>query len=254
MLSGIDIIRLWIIGCPSLRSVCMLHVPVGSLARMRVGKALSWREPKLKIVLDLLPVVVFFGVFYGARSAPAAAHAWVGAVLGSVPAAADAASDLVPVILATACAILATLIQVSWLLLRRARISMSLWFSTVLILVLGGMTLWLHNIWFIKWKPTLLYWAFTAVLACGQWIWKRNLLGVLFSSELQLPRAAWDRLLVAWAGFFFVLGCLNLAVAYRFSTEVWVNFKTFGALGLTFVFALSTGVYVARHLKAPGNG
>jgi len=208
----------------------------------------------LKILLDLLPVVVFFVVFRLAKAAPHAAHAWAGALLGSVPVAADAASDIVPVILATACAIVATLIQVSWLLLRRATVTASVWLSAVLIVVFGGLTVWLHNEWFIKWKPTLLYWAFAAVLGGGHWIWKRNLLGALFSSELQLPQAAWDRLLIAWAAFFLVLGCVNLVVAYQFSTETWVNFKTFGLLGLTFVYSITTGIYVARHLKAPTNG
>src|SRR6267378_3830551 len=171
------------------------------------------REPNLKILLDLLPVVVFFVAFRLAKAAPQLAHAWAAAVLGSVPAAASAASDIVPVIVATACAIVATLIQVSWLLLRRATVTASVWLSAALIVVFGGLTVWLHNEWFIKWKPTLLYWAFAAVLAC-----------------------------------------MNLVVAYQFSTEAWVNFKTFGLLGLTFAYSVSTGIYVARHLKAPSNG
>ena len=208
----------------------------------------------MKIVLDLLPVVVFFAVFRLAKAAPQAAHAWAGVLLGAPAAAAGAATDIVPVILATACAIVATVIQVSWLLLRQAKITASVWLSAVLIIVFGGLTVWLHNEWFIKWKPTLLYWAFAAVLAGGQWIWRRNLLGALFSSELRLPKEAWDRMLIAWAAFFLVLGCLNLLVAYEFSTETWVNFKTFGLLGLTFIYSILTGVYVARHLSASPNG
>jgi intracellular septation protein len=208
----------------------------------------------LKILLDLLPVVVFFTAFRLAKSSPQVAHAWVTAVLGALPVAADPASDIAPVILATGCAIVATMIQIGWLLTRRAKVSASVWLSAVLIVVFGGLTVWLRNEWFIKWKPTLLYWAFAAVLAGGHWIWKRNLLGVLFSNELQLPRAAWDRLLIAWAAFFAVLGALNLAVAYRFSTDTWVNFKTFGLLGLTFAYSICTGIYVARHMKAPSNG
>ncbi len=208
----------------------------------------------MKLLLDLLPVVVFFTVFRIAKASPQAAHAWATAILGSVPAATEAAGDIVPVMLATACAIAATLIQVGWLLARRAAISASVWLSAVLIVVFGGLTVWLQNEWFIKWKPTLLYWAFAAVLGAGRWIWKRNLLGALFSSELQLPQDAWDRLLVAWAAFFAALGCLNLVVAYRFSTETWVNFKTFGLLGLTLAYSISTGIYVARHLKAPSGG
>ena len=208
----------------------------------------------MKILLDLLPVVVFFTVFRLAKASPQTAQAWITALFGAVPVADGAATDIVPVILATACAIVATVVQVGWLLIRRATVSASVWLSAVLIVVFGGLTVWLRNEWFIKWKPTLLYWAFAAVLGFGHFIWKRNLLGALFSKELQLPQAAWDRLLVAWAVFFLVLGCLNLVVAYEFSTDAWVNFKTFGLLGLTFAYSISTGIYIARHVKAPGNG
>jgi len=60
--------------------------------------------------------------------------------------------------------------------------------------------------------------------------------------ELQLPQLAWNRLLVAWTAFFLLLGSVNLVVAYRYSTETWVNFKTFGLLGLTFAYSISTGL------------
>jgi intracellular septation protein len=205
----------------------------------------------LKILLDLLPVVVFFTSFYIANHAPPQlVHAWGSFLPSSVSASAGTLPDVVPLVLATACAMVATLLQVGWLLLRRATISASVWISAGLIVVLGGLTVWLRNEWFIKWKPTLLYWAFAGVLGAGHWIWKRNLLGVLFSSELDLPRTAWDRLLIAWVGFFVALGGVNLVVAYRFSTEAWVNFKTFGLLGLTFAYSVCTAVYVARHIKA----
>jgi intracellular septation protein len=205
----------------------------------------------LKVLLDLLPVVVFFTVFFVANRAPSQMlQAWAAVLPGSVAVPAGALPDIVPLVLATACAMVATAIQVTWLLVRRATVAASVWISAASIAVLGGLTVWLRNEWFIKWKPTLLYWAFAAVLICGHWIWKRNLLGALFSSELQLPQVAWDRLLIAWTAFFLVLGCLNLVVAYQFSTATWVTFKTFGLLGLTLAYSISTGVYVARHLKA----
>jgi intracellular septation protein len=211
------------------------------------------RKSTLKILLDLLPVVVFFSAFQLARSSPQAAQAWAVSILGPMSAT-QAASDVVPVIIATGCAVVATVIQVGWLLIRRARISPAVWLSAALIFVFGGLTVWLQNEWFIKWKPTLLYWAFALVLGAGRWIWKRNLLGALFSSEMQLPPVAWDRLLVAWSVFFLAVGALNLFVAYQFSTAAWVNFKFFGMLGLTFVYSISTGVYIARYIKEPADG
>jgi len=203
----------------------------------------------VKIILDLLPVVVFFGVFKIAKTYPQLAQSWLAPLLVSAPATADA-SDLAPAILATVSATAATLVQVGWLLARRARVPTSVWLSAGLMVVLGTLTVVLQNPWFIKWKPTLLYWAFSGVLAGGQWIWHRNLLGALFSNELVLPAPVWDRLSVAWTLFFIVLGAANLFVAYNFSTATWVDFKTFGLLGFTLAFSIGTGVYVARHIKA----
>jgi intracellular septation protein len=64
-----------------------------------------------------------------------------------------------------------------------------------------------------------------------------------------LPDAVWQRLNVAWAAFFVVMGALNIWVAYTFSTPTWVNFKLFGIMGLLLVFALGQGVYLSRHLQ-----
>jgi intracellular septation protein len=208
----------------------------------------------LKPLLDLLPVFVLFGVFRFARRSPETTQAWVTALFGSVPATGPGAADIAPLILATACAMAATAVQIGWLILKRAKVSASVWLSAFLILVLGGLTVWLQNEWFIKWKPTILNWTFGAVLLGGHWIWRRNLLGALFSSELQLPGPVWDRLLLAWSAFFIAMGAVNLVVVYHFSTDTWVDFKTFGMLGLTFAFAIGTGVYVSSHLKAPTDG
>jgi intracellular septation protein len=210
-------------------------------------------KPSVKLVLDLLPVIVFFGAFRLARSFPAL-QSGLEAVFGPLPAASGAAADLGPIIVATACAMVAIVVQIAWMKLRRMKVSGSVWLSAALITILGGLTLWLRNEWFIKWKPTILYWTFALVLSAGQWIWKRNLLGALFSSEIDLPEPAWRRLLIAWVAFFVAVGAANLLVAYRLSTDAWVNFKTFGILGLTFAFAIPTGWYVARHLKDSGGG
>ena len=64
----------------------------------------------------------------------------------------------------------------------------------------------------------------------------------------QYPRL-WDRLMVAWVGFFGAMGVVNLAVAFSVSTEVWVTFKLFGLFGLTLAFMLGLGIYLSRHLK-----
>jgi intracellular septation protein len=205
----------------------------------------------VKLLLDLLPVVVFFGVFRLAKWLPLASVALVSAWFGAIGGEPAQQAELAAVILASLSAIAATAIQVGWLLARRLPVKPAVWISAVLVVVFGGLTIWLHNEWFIKWKPSILYWSFGAILLGGKWIWNRNLLGSLLSQELELPAAAWDTLLFAWSVFFLVLGAANLYVAYAWSTESWVNFKTFGAMGLTLVFSIATGWYVTRNLPVP---
>jgi intracellular septation protein len=208
----------------------------------------------VRLLLDLLPVVVFFGAFKIARSFPDATTALVITYFGSLEGAPDQQMELSAVIVASLSAIAATAIQITWLLLRRMPVKPSVWISAGLIVVFGGLTVWLHNEWFIKWKPSILYWIFAMVLAGGKWIWNRNLLGSLLSNEFNVPDAVWDRLLVAWTLFFLGLGAANLAVAYTWSTEAWVNFKTFGLFGLTLGFSLLTAVYMTRHLPSERDG
>ncbi len=204
----------------------------------------------MKLLFDLLPVVVFFGAFRIAKSLPDATLGLVTAWFGAVTAPAELQGELCAIILASASAIVATVLQVGWLLARRRRIKPAVWISAAVVIVFGGLTVWLHNEWFIKWKPSILYWIFAAMLLGGKLIWRRNLLGSLLSEELQLPDAVWDRLLYAWVAFFVLLGGANLAAAYAWSTTSWVNFKTFGLLGLTLAFSLATGLYMARYLTA----
>ena len=78
---------------------------------------------------------------------------------------------------------------------------------------------------------------------------QRSLLQRMMDHAVTLPEAIWTRLNVAWVVFFFAMGVVNLYVAYTFSEEVWVNFKLFGFLGLTVVFMLAQGFYLARHMQ-----
>ena len=202
----------------------------------------------MKLLLDLLPVVVFFGVFYIAKRMPEASTNLVTNWFGPIGGAPQMQAELAEVILASLSSIVSTVVQVGWLLARRKPVKPAVWISAVLVLVFGGLTIWLQNEWFIKWKPTVLYWCFGLILLGGKLLWRRNLLGALLSQELELPPRAWDRLLYAWSAFFLALGAVNLYVVYNWSTAAWVNFKTFGAMGLTLVFSLATGLMVARDI------
>ena len=66
---------------------------------------------------------------------------------------------------------------------------------------------------------------------------------------MQLPAFVWERLNLAWTLFFAVLGVLNILIAYSFSTDVWVNFKLFGTMGLTLVFVLAQAFYIGRFIE-----
>lgn len=148
---------------------------------------------------------------------------------------------------ATAVAIAATFAQIGWLKLRRQKVDTMLWVSLAIIVVFGGATLLLHDETFIKWKPTVLYWLFSAILG-GSLIFRRNLIKHLLGEKMALPEAAWHKLNLSWIAFFAFMGGLNLYVAFNYPTETWVNFKLFGGMGLMLVFVLIQGVMLSKHL------
>jgi intracellular septation protein len=167
---------------------------------------------------------------------------------GSVPA------DQAPILLATAVAIIASLVQVGTLLAHGRKVDAMLWVSLGVIVVFGGATIWFHDETFIKWKPSILYWLFGGALLAGHLVWKRNLLRSLLGTQLEVAAPVWQRMLWAWIVFFVLMGAINLAVAYSVPTDTWVNFKLFGLFGLTMVFTLAIGFYLARHMKEAPDG
>ncbi len=150
---------------------------------------------------------------------------------------------------ATAVAIVASVLQIAWLYWRGV-ISPVHWLSLAIIVVFGGATLLLHDETFIKWKPTVLYLAFAGVLAAGKLLWRRDLLALVMK-ELQLPPAIWTRLTWAWILFFGAMAFANWYIAFHFPTATWVNFKVWGGIGLFVVFAIAQGLFLARHVIEP---
>ncbi|MEP7283521.1 MAG: septation protein A [Rubrivivax sp.] len=203
----------------------------------------------MKILLDFLPILLFFATFKVAEGQRDAAADFASTHLGFLVSGGEVGPAEAPVLLATLVVIFATLTQVLVLKLRGRKIDTMLWISLVLVVVLGGATVWFHDETFIKWKPSVLYWAMGLAFWLGPLLFKRNLLRVLLGEQLQLPPRVWHRLNFAWVAFFAVMGLLNLWVAYTFSTETWVNFKLFGAIGLTLLFTLGQGLYLNRFLK-----
>lgn len=174
----------------------------------------------MKFFFDLLPVLAFFVAF-----------------------------QVAGIYAATAVAIATTFVQVAWLKLRGKRVDAMLWASFVIIVVFGGATLLLQDETFIKWKPTVLYWLFGVVLAVGMLGFRKNLIRTLLSEQMRLPDPVWARLNWSWVAFFGFMGAANLYVAYNYSTDLWVNFKLFGGIGLMIAFVVAQSLVLAKYLQ-----
>ncbi len=203
----------------------------------------------MKLFLDFLPLILFFGVFKIADLHAADAARYATEHLGFVVSGGIVGVDEAPVLLATVVVIVATLLQISVLLLMRRKVDSMLWATFGLIAVLGGMTIWFHSPTFIKWKPSVLDWAMAVALWLSQAVFKKNLLRALIGAQLDLPEPVWQRLNLAWIAFFALMGTANLYVAYTYSTSVWATFKVFGLTGLMLLFMLAQGFYIARFLN-----
>lgn len=176
----------------------------------------------IKILLDFLPIALFF-----------------------------AAYKFFNIMIATQVAIAASLLQLIWLKITTGKVQTANLISFLSILILGGATLLLKNEIFVKWKPTVVYWALATGFLISQLVGNKPIIQRIGENNVNLPKRIWRQINVLWIGFFICLGFLNLYVAYYFSTAVWVNFKLFGALGLTILFILLQSIYMAKHTQLP---
>ena len=204
----------------------------------------------MKILFDLFPVIFFFVAYTGAKQAPDGAASIVSSLLSSLGMSGAVGPEQAPLMLATAVAIVATFAQVGWLLMRRRKVDNMLWVSLAIIVVLGGATLALRDPTFIKWKPTVLYWTFAAVLLGASLFLKKNLIRSMMQGQLSLPDAIWTRLNLSWVAFFGLMGVINLYVAYNYSESTWVSFKLFGGIGLMVAFVVLQGLMLSRFLES----
>ena len=203
----------------------------------------------MKILLDFLPILLFFGTFKYAEAHKEWAARFASEHFGFLVSGGVVGTGEAPVLLATLVVMVATIVQILILLARGKKIDMMLWISLALVVVLGGATVWFHSETFIKWKPSVLYWAMGLSFWISQTFFRKNLLQAMMGAQLELPSSVWQRLNFAWIAFFALMGLLNLYVAYSFDTATWVNFKLFGGMGLMLVFTLAQGVYLTRHIK-----
>lgn len=125
--------------------------------------------------------------------------------------------------------------------------------SAGMVIVLGGISLFLNNDLVFKWKPTVLNWAFALAFLGSQFIGEKTIIQRIMDSvakgEITLSSNHWRTLNLMWATFFLVSGTANIYVAYNYDEAVWVNFKLFGLLGLTFAFMILQAFWISARSK-----
>lgn len=174
----------------------------------------------MKLILDFLPIVIFFAVYKYTND----------------------------IIIATAVLIPATLMQMLYTWIKEHKIEKMQLVTLILVVVMGGATVLLQDKTFIQWKPTVVNWLFGAAFLGSQFIGSKTIVERIMSGNIELPEHVWKTLNLAWVAFFIFMGIINLYVAYSFSEEIWVDFKLFGMLGLTVVFIIIQGLYMSKYI------
>ena len=184
----------------------------------------------MKMLFDYFPIIVFFTVFKLLTG--------------------DGSSEEIKeaMIMATKAGIAASFLQVALYWLKTRKFEKMHLISLALIAVFGSITIALDDPLYIKWKTTILEWVFALVFLGSQYIGEKNLVRRMMDKVMIAPDAIWKNLNIAWAGFFTLMGFVNLYVIYNFSDEFWVNFKLFGMLGMTFVFVIAQGLFMAKYV------
>jgi len=177
-----------------------------------------------KLLIDLGPLLIFFLANFFAP----------------VPA-------LMKIFVATGAFMVAMVVAMIFSALRYHRISPLLWFSGVMVVILGGLTIWLHDRTFIQMKPTIYYALVAGLLAFGLATGRPLLQRVLGSTYPGLDQDGWRKLTRNWAIFFAFMAILNEAVWRNSSWDFWIGFKLWGALPLTFLFAAANIPMLLKH-------
>ena len=179
----------------------------------------------MQLLFDFLPIIAFFIAY-----------------------------KLADIYVATLVLIVAVLIQSGIQWVRTRKLNTMHLISAGLVLVFGGLTLAIHDKSFIMWKPTIVNWLFAAGFLASQSraFGGKPLVQRLMGSAdagIELPDASWRHLNLMWVGYFVVLGIANLYVFRNFDEDTWVNFKLFGMLGLTVLFVVVQGMWVASRTR-----
>ncbi|WP_188407697.1 septation protein A [Agaricicola taiwanensis] len=147
---------------------------------------------------------------------------------------------------ATAIFMVATIaaLIIMWVVARRIAIMPLV--TGIVVMIFGGLTIWLHDDLFIKLKPTIVNSLFGAVLLGGL-LFGKSLLEIVFEDAFRLDEAGWKKLTLRWGIFFLFLAILNEAIWRTQTTDFWVAFKVWGMMPITMLFALSQTPLLLRH-------
>lgn len=179
-------------------------------------------SPGCKLLLDFAPLGVFFVAFKFAGVMPA-----------------------------TLLLIAATILCIGIIYAVERRLALAPLISGVLVTVLGGLSILLHDEQFIKMKPTLVNLLFSLILLGGALVLRRGMLRYVLDMAFHLTDEGWRILSVRWGFFFLFLAGLNEVIWRSFSTDFWVNFKVFGMLTLTLAFGACQLRLLERHKAEP---
>ncbi|MCG9545860.1 septation protein A [Vibrio sp. Isolate33] len=172
----------------------------------------------MKQILDFIPLIIFFALY-----------------------------KMYDIYTATGALIVASAVQIVLTYFIYKKVEKMQVVTFIMVAVFGGMTIFLHDDNFIKWKVTIVYALFAIGLTVSHLMGKSAIKGML-GKEITLPDAVWGKINWAWTLFFTLCAILNVYVAFSLPLDVWVNFKVFGLLIATLLFTLLTGVYIYKHL------
>lgn len=186
----------------------------------------------MKQFIDFIPLILFFIVYkISPQAVDVLGHSFmVGGIYS-----------------ATAMLIASSLVVYGVLYVRQGKLEKSQWLTLIACLVFGSLTLAFHSETFLKWKAPVVNWVFALIFAGSHFIGDRLLIQRIMGHALTLPQAVWTKLNIAWIVFFLFCGAANLYVAFTYQ-EFWVDFKVFGSLGMTLLFLVGQGIFLARHI------
>ncbi|PTQ73812.1 septation protein A [Pseudomonas sp. GV071] len=186
----------------------------------------------MKQFLDFIPLILFFVVF---KLEPRAVELFgYTYMLGGI-------------FSATAMLIASSIVVYGIFFIVQKRLEKSQWLTLIACLVFGSLTLAFHSETFLKWKAPVVSWLFALAFLGSHFIGDKPLIQRMMGHAMSLPEPIWVKLNIAWIVFFIVSGAANLFVAFTFQS-IWVDFKVFGSLGMTLLFLIGQGLFLAKHI------